>query len=172
MGNVTQKQLHAIIRVNHAGEYGATRIYAGQRAVLGQNDPTLAHMYAQEHDHLTAFERLIITQDIRPTLLQPLWHIGGFAMGALSALMGREAAHACTIAVEDVIDEHYAAQETMLDESRHPELKALISHCRADEQAHRDKAIEEGGLNAPAYPLLTGVIKAITKTAIALSKRV
>jgi ubiquinone biosynthesis monooxygenase Coq7 len=129
-------------------------------------------MYAQEQEHLTAFERLVITQDVRPTLLQPLWHIGGFAMGALSALMGRETAHACTIAVEEVIEEHYASQEAVLDENAHPALKALISHCRADEQAHRDKAIEEGGLNAPGYPLFTGVIKAITKTAIALSKRV
>jgi ubiquinone biosynthesis monooxygenase Coq7 len=161
-----------MIRVNHAGEFGATRIYAGQRAILGEHDPTLAHMHAQEQEHLKAFQKMVIERGVRPSILQPLWYVGGFAMGAISALISREAAHACTIAVEEVIDDHYATQEASLADENDPELKTLISQCRADELAHKETAIVEGGLNAPAYPLLTGIIKTITKTAIQISKRV
>lgn len=162
-----------MIRVNHAGEYGAKRIYAGQLAVLGNSPsaPTIHHMAEQEEEHLQAFSRLLTERKIRPTILSPVWHVGGFLMGAASALLGEKAAMACTVAVESVIDEHYAAQEKKLGDSE-PELKTTISKFRADEKEHHDTALEHGAEASPMYPLLVGVIKMQTKLAIWLSTRI
>ena len=167
-----------MIRVNHAGEYGATRIYAGQLFVLG-DDFTISHMAKQEAEHLHNFQRMLVERRVRPSLLQPFWYIGGFMMGALTAAMGRNVAHACTAAVETVIDAHYSDQPIRLEkdgviETTHDaELVDLITQCHADECAHRQIAERESGVNlAATYPILTGVIKAITATAIKVAKRV
>lgn len=162
-----------MVRVNQAGEYGAKRIYEGQLAVLAGTDaePILREMLDQELAHLDRFDQELTDRKIRPTALQPFWHLAGFALGAGTALLGRDAAMACTVAVEEVIDEHYAEQTRDLGEDE-PELKSTIEQFRADEQHHRDVGLEEGAENAPAYPVLTGAIKAGSRLAIWLSTRV
>ena len=165
--------VHSMIRVNQAGEYGAVRIYAGQLAVLGDSEdgPVLREMADQERKHLDAFNRMIVERRVRPTAMTPVWHVAGFALGAATALMGREAAMACTVAVEEAIDEHYADQAAMLDDSE-AELKKTIEDFRADELAHKDTALAHNAEAAPAYPLLTRAIRDISRTAIWISKRV
>lgn len=162
-----------IVRVDQAGEYGAKRIYEGQLAVLAGTDaePILREMLDQELGHLDRFNQELADRHIRPTALQPLWHITGFALGAGTALLGRDAAMACTVAIEEVIDEHYAAQaETLGDDEA--VLRDTIEEFRADEQHHREIGLAEGAENAPAYPLLTGAIKTGSRLAIWLSTRV
>ena len=162
-----------MIRVNHAGEYGAKRIYAGQLAVLGKTPQAAAirHMAEQEEEHLQAFSTLMGARQVRPTILSPLWHVAGYALGAATALLGEKAAMACTVAVESVIDEHYAAQEEKLGGDE-PELKSMISQFRADEKEHHDTALAQGAENSPFYHALTSVIKMQTKMAIWLSTRI
>ncbi|MGH6948477.1 MAG: demethoxyubiquinone hydroxylase family protein [Kiloniellales bacterium] len=162
-----------MLRVDHAGEYGARRIYEGQLAVLGRSQagPLLKHMYDQEKRHLEAFERLLVERRARPTLLQPLWHMAGFALGAGTALVGEKAAMACTVAVEEVIDQHYRRQLGDLGE-REPALAAQIEEFRAEEVEHRDLGLEQGAEQAPGYPLLSAAIKAGSRLAIWLSERV
>ena len=131
-----------MIRVDHAGEYGAVRIYEGQLAVLkrrraARSVETIQHMADQEQRHLKAFDRLVNERRVRPTALEPVWRIAGFALGAATAALGEKAAFACTAAVEEVIDEHYAAQIAAL-EDKDPALKATVEDFRADEAAHRD----------------------------------
>lgn len=165
--------LERILRVDHAGEYGAKRIYEGQLSVLktAPSTPTIRHMLEQEKEHLDAFDRLLPQRRVRPTLLTPLWHVGGFALGAATALLGEKAAMACTEAVEEVIDAHYARQVEKLGESE-PELRATIEKFRAEEIEHRDTARAEGAAEAPGYGLLSRGVKAITRGAIWLSERV
>lgn len=173
-GDVSREEAVArIVRVNQAGEYGAKRIYEGQLAVLGGTDagPILREMLDQELVHLKRFDQELTDRKIRPSALQPFWHIAGFALGAGTALLGRDAAMACTVAVEEVIDEHYAEQTEKLGDDE-PELKTTIEQFRLDEQHHRDVGLEEGAENAPAYPVLTGAIKAGSRLAIWLSTRV
>ena len=162
-----------MIRVDHAGEYSAVRIYEGQMAVLGTAAAggAIAHMADQERDHLAAFEKLICERRVRPTALTPLWHLGGFALGAATAALGPRAAMACTAAVEEVIDHHYANQIEQLGEDE-ADLRASMESYRADEVAHRDTAYEHGAREAPGYGVLTGAIKAGTRLAIWLSERV
>jgi 3-demethoxyubiquinol 3-hydroxylase len=163
-----------MLRVNQAGEYGATRIYAGQLAVLRRNSPAaklIARMAGQEQAHLARFNGLMSRRGVRPTLLQPLWHGAGFALGAATALISEEAAMACTEAVETEIDRHYGAQLADLGDED-PELAADIEAFRADELEHRDVAREAGAAQAPAYPLLTAAIRAGCRLAIGLSKRI
>lgn len=163
-----------IIRVNQAGEHGATRIYAGQIAVLKNSTigPTLKEMEAQETEHLKVFNDLAVENSVSPTIFQPLWHVGGYFLGATTAFLGEKAAHACTIAVEEVIAEHYQEQLNDLSDSQHSTLKDTISRIREEEIAHKEHAIIEGGLEAPAYEAMTSAIKLICKTAIWLSKRI
>ena len=162
-----------IIRVDQAGEYGAKRIYEGQLAVLGAGaaGPVIKDMMAQEEKHLARFNALMAARRVRPTVLEPLWHVAGFALGAATALLGKEAAMACTVAVEDVIGEHYAEQSAQLgdDES---ELRATINEFCGDEMHHRETSLREGAETAPAYVPLTTAIKAGTRLAIWLSKRI
>lgn len=163
----------AMLRVNQAGEYGATRIYAGQLAVMGDRHPMardIAHMAAQEEEHRAVFDRMMAERGVRPTLLQPLWNVAGFALGATTALMGPEAAMACTAAVETEIDRHYDEQLTALKESD-PELSEKIASFQADEVEHRDAALAAGAERAPGYLLLSGAIRLGCRAAIALSKR-
>jgi ubiquinone biosynthesis monooxygenase Coq7 len=163
----------AMIRVDHAGEYGAVRIYQGQLAVLrhGAAADTIRHMAEQEERHLKAFDKLVNDRKVRPTALEPVWRVAGFALGAATALMGEKAAFACTAAVEEVIDEHYAGQVTALA-GKDEALKATVEEFRADEAAHRDTAIENGAEQAPGYKLLSEAIKAGCRVAIKLSERI
>ena len=161
------------IRVDHAGEYGAKRIYEGQLAVLGRTKygPLIEHMKAQEQVHLDTFSRLIGERRVRPTALLPLWHVAGFALGAATALLGHRGAMACTVAVEDAIDEHYRAQEVILGDDE-AELRADIARFRAEELEHRDTGLEHEAEQAPAYRLLRAAIKTGCKIAINISERV
>ena len=162
-----------IIRVDQAGEYGAVRIYAGQRAFLrhGPAADAVDEMAAREAEHLETFDRLVAERGVRPTALMPLWHVAGFALGAATALMGERAAMACTEAVEDVIDVHYAEQSAALGDDE-AELRATIDRFRADEIEHRDLAVEHKARDAPGYELLTRAVKAGSRVAIWLSTRV
>lgn len=168
-----RERIARMIRVDHAGEYGAKRIYEGQLAVLGRGPkgPVIEHMAEQEREHLDTFDRLVAERGVRPTLLHPLWHVGAFAMGAATALLGDRAAMACTVAVEEVIDDHYARQAEALGEDE-SELKAVIERFRAEELEHRDIGLEHEAEQAPGYRLLSGAVKAATRTAIWLSERV
>ena len=167
------ERLAQLVRVDHAGEYGAVRIYEGQLAVLGRtpDGPTIEHMADQEREHLATFNQMIVKNRVRPTALMPLWHLAGFAMGAGTALLGREAAMACTVAVEEVIDEHYADQIAELGDEE-PELREICEKFREDELAHRDTGLQNGAENAPAYELLSGAVRAATRLAIKLSEKI
>ena len=163
-----------MLRVDQAGEYGATRIYAGQMAVLRRNCPEaklIARMAAQEERHLKRFNQLMAERRVRPTLLQPLWNVAGFALGAATALMSEKAALACTDAVETEIDKHYSAQLAALGDDD-ADLAADIAEFRAEELEHRDTAREAGAADAAGYPLLTATIRAGCRAAIELSKRI
>jgi ubiquinone biosynthesis monooxygenase Coq7 len=163
----------AMIRVDHAGEYGAVRIYEGQLAVLGKraSADTIRHMAEQEQRHLKAFDALVVGRRVRPTALEPLWRVAGFGLGAATALLGEKAAFACTAAVEEAIDEHYAAQLETLGDSD-PELTKIVTDFRADEAAHRKTALEHGAEQAPGYGLLRAAIKTGCKVAIKLSEKI
>ncbi len=165
--------VRGMIRVDHAGEYGAARIYEGQLAVLGRSPaaPALRRMAEQERRHLAAFDRLVAERRVRPTALSPLWHAAGWALGAATALMGARAAMACTAAVEEVIDEHYGGQIAALGPSE-PALRATLEEFRANEREHRDTALAAGAEDAPGYALLRAGIGAGAKLAIWLSTRV
>jgi ubiquinone biosynthesis monooxygenase Coq7 len=163
-----------MLRVDQAGEYGATRIYAGQLAVLGDRagcSGLIARMAAQEQQHLDRFDALLAERGVRPTLLQPVWRVAGHALGVATALMSPNAALACTAAVEDEIDAHYGAQLASLGDAE-PELAATIAEFQADEQEHRDRAIEGGAEDSFGYPLLYSAIRAGCRAAIALSKKI
>jgi ubiquinone biosynthesis monooxygenase Coq7 len=164
----------SMLRVDQAGEYGATRIYAGQLAVLRDNCPEaklIARMAAQEERHLARFNALMAERGVRPTALQPFWNVAGFALGAVTALISEKAALACTDAVETEIDRHYSQQLTELGDDD-PELAADIAEFRADELEHRDSAREAGATSAVGYPVLTAAIRAGCRMAIELSKRI
>lgn len=166
--------VESMIRVDQAGEYGATRIYAGQLAILRPSSPAaklVSRMAMQEQRHLERFNELMAKRQVRPTALQPLWDVAGFALGAGTALISPEAAMACTDAVETEIDRHYQQQLDDLGEDD-PELSGDIARFREEELEHRDTAREAGAQSAPAYPVLTGAIRAACRVAIALSKRV
>jgi len=168
----------AMLRVDQAGEYGATRIYAGQLAVMGDRAPhsaEIAAMAAQEAGHRARFDALIAARGVRPTALQPLWSVAGYALGAATALIGPEAAMACTAAVEEEIDRHYTRQLDALQADTadpDPELAALIEDFRADEREHRAAALRLGAERAPAFPLLSGAIRLGCRAAIRLSERI
>ncbi|MDB5671920.1 MAG: demethoxyubiquinone hydroxylase family protein, partial [Alphaproteobacteria bacterium] len=152
----------------------ATRIYAGQLAVLGARHPAariIARMESQERTHLKTFDAMMVERGVRPTLLQPLWNAAGYALGAATALMGPSAAMACTAAVETEIDRHYSDQLQSLGEDE-PDLAGTIQAFRAEELEHRDTAIAEGAENTFGYPMLSGLIRTGCRLAIALSKRI
>jgi len=168
-----REMIERVIRVDHAGEYGAARIYEGQLAVMGRGPKgdLIRHMKAQEQHHLDTFTRLITERRVRPTVLLPLWHVAALALGAVTAAMGDRAAMACTVAVEEAIDEHYAQQAAALP----PEeavLRGHIEQFRAEEQEHRDIGLEHEAELAPGYRLMAAVIKAGCKVAIAVTERV
>ena len=168
------RQRAAMLRVDHAGEYGATRIYAGQLAVMGQrsgNARKIARMAEQEARHRLVFDRMIAERGVRPTALQPIWNVAGFALGAATALIGPKAAMACTAAIETEIDRHYGEQLDQIGDGD-AELSATIAEFRAEEIEHRDTAIRAGAEQAPAYPLLSGAIRLGCRIAIRLSRHI
>jgi 3-demethoxyubiquinol 3-hydroxylase len=162
-----------MIRVDHAGEYGAARIYAGQLAVLGRGETgdVLRHMRAQEQRHLDTFDALIADRRVRPTALLPLWHLAGFALGAATAALGARAAMACTVAVEETIDAHYATQVAELGDDE-AVLRDTVETFRREEVEHRDTALAHQAEGAPGYRLLTATIRAGCRAAIELSQRI
>jgi len=174
-GDMPEEQdVKRMIRVDHAGEYGAVRIYKGQLAVLKKGTKaheTVQHMLGQEERHLEKFEQLIRERQVRPTLLQPVWHAAGFALGATTAMLGEKAAFACTVAVESVIDEHYKSQRDSLS---HKEsiLADTIETFRKEEMEHHDTAIQNEAEQAPMYPVLSAAVKGASKLAIWLSTRI
>jgi len=166
--------LDEIIRVDHAGEYGATRIYDGQISVFGKNSKigkTIQHMADQEQEHIAKFDELILKHRVRPTAFLPIWNVAGFALGAVTASMGEKAAMACTVAVEKVIGEHYRDQQELLGEDQN-KLKKIISKFEKDELEHHDIGIAHNAKKAPGYSLLSKFIEIGCKTAIALSKKI
>jgi ubiquinone biosynthesis monooxygenase Coq7 len=171
------RRIAEMIRVDHAGEFGAVPIYKGQRAVFehvagkAETADLIAEMEAGEAAHLETFDRLIAERNVRPTLMAPLWRFAGYGLGAVTALMGERAAHACTEAVETVIEEHYAAQSAALA-ALDPELKGVVDKFRADEVAHRDTAIAHGAREAAGYGLLSAVIAFGCRAAIRISEKI
>lgn len=173
MSTTPRDYLERVIRVDHAGEYGAKRIYQGQLAVLRgtRHEPTIRHMQEQEQEHLDTFSRLVADRRVRPTALLPLWHVAGFALGALTAAMGPRAAMACTVAVEEAIDDHYAEQAAALGDDE-AALKADIERFRAEELEHRDIGLANEAELTPGYRLLHAAIKTGCRVAIKVTERV
>jgi ubiquinone biosynthesis monooxygenase Coq7 len=170
-----RERLERLLRVDLAGEYGARRIYEGQLAILGntKSGPLIKHMYEQEAKHLAYFEEAVPRHRVRPTILQPAWHVAGYALGAVTAALGEKAAMACTVAVEEVIDRHYAEQaEFLADDAEEAELRATIERFRAEELEHRDIGLEHEAELAPAYRALSAVIKVGSRAAIWVAERV
>ena len=170
-----EEYVERLIRVDHAGEYGAVRIYEGQLAILGKkpSGPIVQHMLEQEKAHLATFDKLINERRVRPTALMPLWHVAGFALGAATAMIGERAAMACTVGVEEAIDEHYQSQiEALEPYSDEANLRETCVKFREEELEHRDTGLDHGAKQAPGYEVLTGTIKAASKLAIWLSKRI
>lgn len=163
-----------MLRVDQAGERGAMRIYAGQLAVMGGRHPaarTIAGMAAQEERHLKRFNAMLAERKVRPTALAPIWDAAGFALGVATALIGPEAAMACTAAIETEIDRHYGEQLVQLGPSD-PELSEAIADFQADEVEHRENAIAHGAEQAPAYALLSAAIRFGCRFAIGVSQRI
>jgi ubiquinone biosynthesis monooxygenase Coq7 len=158
-----QRRLEEMIRVDHAGEYGAVQIYRGQRAVFDRIEAKrhvarlIADMEAGEQEHLDTFDRLLADRRVRPTLMAPVWRVAGFGLGAVTALMGERAAHADQSAALKGVD---------------AELKHVVDRFRADEIKHKETAIEQGARHAPGYPLLSAVIKFGCRAAIRISEKI
>jgi ubiquinone biosynthesis monooxygenase Coq7 len=176
MSKAMNRDRSAMIRVDQAGEYGATRIYAGQLAVMGDrgpHSPDIRAMAEQEAGHLAKFDALVARRGTRPTALQPFWSVAGYTLGAATALIGPEAAMACTAAIEEEIDRHYTRQLAELEEEGDdPELARMIGEFRDVEREHRDAALRLGAEQAPAYPLLSAAIRLGCRAAIRLSERI
>jgi len=172
-----EQEIKQMIRVNLAGEYGAIRIYQGQIDAMKKlkQDPQhireLRHMCAQEEKHLEFFQKELVERGVRPTVLHPLWHVFGYALGYITARMGRESAMACTVAVEEVIDAHYCEQLSAINKDKEAELHKAIELFREEELEHRDLALENNAQEAPLYHVLYHSIQAASKAAIWLSKR-
>lgn len=176
-GKQATASVDAMIRVDHAGEFGALQIYKGQLAVLESSQTeqesvqTIRRMAEQEQQHFAEFDRMVRERGVRPTALEPLWRVAGFALGAATALMGAKAAMACTVAVEEVIDAHYKNQVASVPEQE-SSLKQVLAEFRENELEHRDMALEHGASETPGYELLTSAIRTCCRTAIALSEKI
>ena len=168
-----KNHIDAILRVDHAGETAAAKIYDGQLAVLKNNPvgPTIQHMKDQEQEHLDTFNKLLYENDTRPTALLPLWNVMGFGLGVASAVMGEKAAMACTIAVEEVIGEHYAKQAESLNDD-HKELKSILMKFRDDELDHLETGLKHDGENALGYEIMKAIVQLGCRTAIKISEKI
>ena len=165
--------LERYIRVDHAGERAAQQIYRGQLVVLGQHEmgDEIRHMMEQEVEHLETFDTLINERKVRPSFLDPVWGAAGFALGLVTAAMGPKAAMACTIAVEEVIGEHYQKQAENLG-SDEASLKKTIERFRDEELEHRDIAVDYKGREARHYKMLHDVIQKGCRTAIKIAEKI
>jgi ubiquinone biosynthesis monooxygenase Coq7 len=161
----SRHDIERFLRVDHAGERAAQQIYKGQLAVLAN------HEMDQEVEHLETFDSLLNERKVRPSLLDPLWGAAGFTLGVVTAAMGPKAAMACTIAVEEVIGEHYQKQADILGEDER-ELQATVERFRDEELEHRDIAVEHDGREARHYSLLRKVIQRGCRTAIKIAEKV
>ncbi len=176
-GRRNADRIAEMLRVDHAGELGAIRIYQGQMAVFGRAPGKdrmrglLGEMAAQERTHLDAFEQLLRERRVRPTALAPFWDVAGFGLGVATALISEEAAHACTAAVEEVISAHYGRQAAELAEDE-PELSALVGRFGAEENEHRDTALQEGAERAPGYRLMSAAIRMGCRAAIGIAQKI
>ncbi len=176
--SLNEARKHEMLRVDHAGEYGAVAIYRGQLAVFGRKagheriTAQLTEMAEQEQEHLDAFDKLLASGRVRPTALSPIWNAAGFALGAAPALLGEKAAHACTEAVETVIEEHYGDQVAELETAGETELATRLAKFQAEEVAHKDLAAAEGASEAPGYPILSALIRTGCRLAIRISEKV
>ena len=172
MKKTDKNKIEEFLRVDHAGERGAIKIYEGQLAVLN-NDQTIQEMLEQEKKHLDTFNKILIKRGIRPTALSPLWSVGGYLLGATTALVGRKAAMACTVAVEEVIEQHYKEQQDILEkENKEKELIKIIARFRNEEIEHKNTALDHDAKDTKGYELMAKGIKRITKLAIFLSKKI
>lgn len=168
-----KKKLDSILRVDHAGETAAAKIYDGQLAILKNTPvgPTIQHMKDQEEEHLDTFNKLLVENDTRPTALLPLWNVMGYGLGVASALMGEKAAMACTIAVEEVIGEHYAKQAETLDK-KDDKLKSTLEKFRDDELDHLETGVQHDGESAPGYEIMKTIVQFGCRTAIKISEKI
>lgn len=176
MSKKTTESIHSMLRVNYAGERAATRIYQAQLKVLGDSSiaDALKKMKTQEEEHLKAFDDLMQQHQVPPTLFEPLWDKASSLLGLMSALAGKKAAHACTIAVEEVIEQHYHHQLQILkDKTEHTKLRTLIQRCLDDETAHKNIAQDAGGRDCKIFSKkISHGISLCCQLAIALSKRI
>jgi ubiquinone biosynthesis monooxygenase Coq7 len=169
----SRRDIERFLRVDHAGERAAQQIYKGQLAVLANHEMAdeIRHMMDQEVEHLETFDHLLNERKVRPSLLDPLWGAAGFALGVVTAAMGPKAAMACTIAVEEVIGEHYQKQADILGEDEH-DLQAIVERFRDEELEHRDIAVDHDGREAQHYDLLRSVIQRGCRTAIKIAEKI
>jgi ubiquinone biosynthesis monooxygenase Coq7 len=176
--SLSRNRRDEMLRVDHAGEYGAVAIYKGQLAVFERQHGKerivgqLKEMAAEEQDHLDAFDRMLNAGSVRPTVMSPLWNAAGYALGVGTALLGEKAAHACTEAVETVIEEHYGDQVVELNEAGETELAARMAKFQEEEVAHKDLAAAEGAAEAPGYPILSAIIRTGCRLAIRISEKI
>ena len=170
---INKNHIDTILRVDHAGETAAAKIYDGQLAVLKNTPvgPTIQHMKNQEQEHLDTFNQLLLDNDTRPTVLLQLWNVIGFGLGVASAVMGKKAAMACTIAVEEVIGEHYDKQAQTLNEN-HKDLKSTLIKFRDDELDHLETGVEHDGENATGYKIMKVIVQLGCRTAIKISEKI
>jgi ubiquinone biosynthesis monooxygenase Coq7 len=172
-----ERMLEAMIRVDHAGEFAAVQIYRGQRAVFDRIEGKahaariIADMEVGEQEHLRTFDRLIAERGVRPTAMAPVWRVAAYGLGAVTALLGENAAYACTEAVEEVIEEHYARQSAALA-GVDVELRRVVDRFREDEIGHKETAIEQGAHDAPGYSVLSAIIKFGCRAAIRISEKI
>ena len=169
-----KNKLDKILRVDHAGEVGAAKIYEGQLKVLGKTDvgPMIQHMKDQEKEHLDTFHDLLNEHEVRPTIMLPIWNLAGYGLGVISAAMGKKAAMACTIAVEEVIGKHYEKQADQLTEKKYQSLKKKLLKFRDDELEHKDIAYQNGATKKGLYSIMDKIIKTGSKIAINISEKV
>lgn len=169
----SRRDIERFLRVDHAGERAAQQIYKGQLAVLANHEMAdeIRHMMDQEVEHLETFDSLLNERKVRPSLLDPLWGLAGFTLGVVTAAMGPKAAMACTIAVEEVIGEHYQKQADILGEDE-GDLQAIVERFRDEELEHRDIAVDHDGREARHYDLLRSVIQRGCRTAIKIAEKI
>ena len=174
---INKKKIEEFIRVDHAGERGAVKIYEGQLLALNTLvkdealKKTIEEMKVHEKEHSDFFEEEIKKRNIKPTKFLPLWDLLGVGLGFGSTILGKKAAMLCTASVEEVIDKHYLSQINQLG-SEEEELKKKITKFRMDELHHKDIAYEEGASKKGLYSIMDKIIKAGSKIAINISEKI
>ena len=177
MKKTNQKILEEIIRVDHAGERGAIKIYEGQLLALKtiiQDEKlknTIEEMKEHEKEHLEYFEKEIYNRKIKPTYFLPLWDVMGVALGFGTAMLGKKAAMVCTASVEEVIEDHYQNQIKKLGNDE-KDLKAKIEKFKTDEVNHKNIAYDSGATNKGVYSIMDKIIRTSSRIAITISEKI